>query len=32
VLLSRTLQARRVDGSGSDCYFTDADGADVYEL
>lgn len=36
VLLSRIWQARRVDGSGGDggrdCYFTDADGTDVYEL
>jgi hypothetical protein len=36
VLLSRIRQARRVDGSGGDggrdCYFTDADGTDVYEL
>jgi hypothetical protein len=36
VLLSRIRQARRVDGSGGDggrdCYFTDADGTDAYEL
>jgi hypothetical protein len=36
VLLSRLRQARRVDGSGGDggrdCYFSDEDGTDVYEL
>lgn len=36
VLLSRLRQARRVDGSGGDegrdCYFTDENGTDVYEL
>lgn len=36
MLLSRIRQARRLDGSGGDggrdCYFTDADGTDVYEL
>jgi hypothetical protein len=36
VLLSRELQTHRVDGSGGDggkdCYFSDDDGTDVYEL
>jgi hypothetical protein len=36
VLLSRIRQTHRVDGSGGDggrdCYFTDADGTDAYEL
>ncbi len=36
VLLSRIRQTHRVDGSGSDggrdCYFTDADGTEAYEL
>jgi len=36
VLLSRIRQTRRVDGSGGDggrdCYFSDENGTDVYEL
>src|SRR5580693_9211386 len=36
VLLSRIRQAHRVDGSGGDggldCYFSDENGTDVYEL
>jgi hypothetical protein len=36
VLLSRELQTHRVDGSGGDggrdCYFSDEDGTDAYEL
>jgi len=36
VLLSRVLQAHRVDGSGGDggrdCYFTDSRGTDAYEM
>jgi len=36
VLLSRLLQARRVDGSGGDggrdCYFSDENGTDAYEM
>lgn len=36
VLLSRLRQTRRVDGTGGDggrdCYFSDEDGTDVYEL
>ncbi len=36
VLLSRELQTHRVDGSGGDggrdCYFSDGDGTDAYEL